>query len=760
MSKLAIGCFSFGMGILFAVYLLNEIWLLPIVGILFLTGLGCLFIGRKKTLFVRIVCFSIAVGLLWSNGYDILFHHPAERLDGTKSVITARITNYPLEWKYGCKVEADILVDNREISSIIYSYDTLADVKPGDIVSIMAEYSLTDSFGEDKSLGIISKGYMIYAFAESLKVISHEDSIFHTPQIAAKAVSDKIEEIFPEDVSSFLKAMILGNRTDFSEDKAVTNAFSDAGVYHIISVSGLHVSFLTGMIYMRFGRRKWTAAVTVPLILFFMAMTGFSPSVTRAGIMQIFVVMAAVFNRENDSITALSVALALILLVNPYAIAHAGLQLSFLATLGMILVSSKINSKLLKAAKVTKKKDRTLKRKIRDRILLFLISSFSSTVGALILTMPLTAVYFGNISLAAPVANILILWIASFVFSMGLFVCAIGFIWMPLAAILAYPVIIAVRYILWITIAIGASGFAAVYTYNKYIVFWFVYVYLIGTIFVIMKAKMRQLLIPMCIAIMLLCVVLLVTAWDVDSKPMTFTALDVGQGQSLVLTSGEFTAAIDCGGSYYDVGNTLADYILSLGRSKLDVLVLSHFDEDHCNGVVELVERINVGVLIVPDPNISDDNSGEEIAAIAESNDIEIIYAYEDMNVSLGDSDLHIFAPLKSGDENEMCLVSLFSCGSFDVLVTGDISTSTERILVREKFLPDVEVLVAGHHGSKRSTGEVLLEAVQPETVVISVGDNSYGHPSNEVLERAAYIGAEVFRTDEMGNITITYSGE
>lgn len=757
MSKLAAGCLSFGMGIFLTVYFFDETWLLSVAGALCAAGIVLLFIRHKKLAFVRIMCFCIAVGLLWSFGYDILYHRPAEELDGIESVITAKITDYPLAWQYGYKVESDIIVNDRNISSLVYCHGDTNELIPGDIITCLADISLTDNFDGEESFTVISKGQMLYAYTDDIRVIDHDNSIIYTPKIAAKAVRDKIEEIFPDDVSAFLQAMLIGDRTDFSEELTVTNAFSDAGVYHIIAVSGLHVSFFAGMIYMLLGRRKWTAAVIVPLILFFMAMTGFTPSVTRAGIMQIFVVMAPVFNRENDSITSLSVALTVILLVNPYAIAHAGLQMSFLATLGMMLMSSRMQSKLLKAAKVTKRKDRTFKRRIRDKILLFLISGLSSTAGALVLTMPLTALYFGNISLAAPIANMLILWIASFVFSMGLIVCAVGFIWMPLASVLAYPVILAVRYILWITVAIGNSGFAAVYTSNKYIIFWFVYVYLIGTIFVIMKAKLRQVIIPICLSVILLCTVLLVTAWDNDSKDMSFTALDVGQGQSIVMTADEFTAAIDCGGSYFDVGNILADYVLSMGRSKLDVLVLTHFDSDHCNGFEELAARIDISVLIVPDPEICDSDMAEEIIDLAESSDIEIVYAYNDLNVELGDSELRVYAPLKAGDENEMSLVSLFSCNDFDVLVTGDIGTSTERILVREKSLPDVEVLVAGHHGSKRSTGEVLLEAVQPETVVISVGDNSYGHPADEVLDRAYAAGAEVFRTDEMGNITITY---
>lgn len=760
MRTLAAGCLSFGLGIFLAVYLFNEIWLLPAAGVLCVAGFIGLFIRHKKTLFVRIMCFSMAIGLLWSFGYDILYHRPAEKLDGTESVVTAKITDYPLEWKYGYKVEADVIIDDRAIGSIIYCYGEADKLIPGDIVELMAEFSLTDSIGEDESLSIISKGYMLYAFADDINVISHEDSLFHAPKAAAKAVRDKIDEMFPDDVAAFLKAMLIGDRTDFSENLTVTNAFSDAGVYHIIAVSGLHVSFFAGMIYMLLGHKKWTAVVIVPLILFFMAMTGFTPSVTRAGIMQIFVVMAPVFKRDNDSITSLSVALALILFVNPYAIAHAGLQMSFLATLGMILVTPKLTGSLIKAAKITKKSDRTFMRKIRDRVLYFVIVSFSATVGALALTMPITAIYFGNISLAAPIANILVLWIASFVFSLGLIICALGFIWMPLATILAYPVIIAVRYILWVVVAIGTSGFAAVYTSNKYIIIWFVYVYSLGIIFAIMKARLRQVIIPICLSVILLCTVLLVTAFDTDSKPMTFTALDVGQGQCIVMTSDEYTVAIDCGGSYYDAGNILGDHILSLGRSKLDVLVLTHFDSDHCNGVDELMERIDVSTLIVPDPDTCDSDMADEIISLAKEKNVELIYAEQDMIVSFDSSELQVFAPLTNGEENEMCLVSLFSCKDYDILVTGDIGTSTERILVREKNLPDIEVLVAGHHGSSGSTGMVLLETVKPETVVISVGDNSYGHPSDKVLDRLATIGAEVYRTDEMGNITITYNGE
>ena len=116
-----------------------------------------------------------------------------------------------------------------------------------------------------------------------------------------------------------------------------------------------------------------------------------------------------------------------------------------------------------------------------------------------------------------------------------------------------------------------------------------------------------------------------------------------------------------------------------------------------------------------------------------------------------------MFPPLGVGDPNEQCLAVLTTADTFDVLVTGDMPGRTERGLVETYAIPDIEVLLVSHHGSKYSSDEAFLSAVKPETAIISVGKNSYGHPTQEAMDRLHDAGAQVRRTDEEGNITVEW---
>lgn len=103
-----------------------------------------------------------------------------------------------------------------------------------------------------------------------------------------------------------------------------------------------------------------------------------------------------------------------------------------------------------------------------------------------------------------------------------------------------------------------------------------------------------------------------------------------------------------------------------------------------------------------------------------------------------------------------MGLTYLCTAGDYDFLVTGDMNTAAEKLLLEKWQLPDIEVIAVGHHGAATSTSSELLKALRPETALISVGDNSYGHPSNQTLRRLLVSGAEIFRTDLQGDIHIT----
>jgi len=146
----------------------------------------------------------------------------------------------------------------------------------------------------------------------------------------------------------------------------------------------------------------------------------------------------------------------------------------------------------------------------------------------------------------------------------------------------------------------------------------------------------------------------------------------------------------------------------------------------------------------------------QEIEETAARSRTEIRYVTQNTLLSIGDTRVRVYAPVTAAKENDASLALLYSQGSYDILTTGDMSASAERTLLKENRLPNIEILIAGHHGAATSTCDTLLEQTRPETVLISAGEhNIYGHPDQSTLDRIAEFGAEIVRTDLCGNITI-----
>ena len=234
-------------------------------------------------------------------------------------------------------------------------------------------------------------------------------------------------------------------------------------------------------------------------------------------------------------------------------------------------------------------------------------------------------------------------------------------------------------------------------------------------------------------------------------------ALDVGQGQSVVLHSDGKTALVDCGSSntFVSAGDAAADYLQSAGEQELDYLVLSHYHADHINGVETLLSRMAVDTLVLPDTEETSDQE-QEILQLAAKYRIHVLSVSETQRLSFGEAALTVYPPLGKGSTNEEGLTVLCTAGTFDVLLTGDMDSDTETLLIDSYDLPDIEMLMVGHHGSRYATSTELLEAVTPEIAVISVGSNSYGHPTDAALYRLSDEDISVYRTDLQGNIHIT----
>ena len=728
--------------------------LVPIGLICFVFGLVT---GFLKRLPVCLAFFGLAAGLLWFQGYTLLFHSPALALNGQTCAFSATVTDFPLETSIG-SYRAEARLHLNEVSdpkTILYFDSTHSDLCPGDEITGTARFRSADIVrGESVSYNEAKGIYLQGNVTGMLSVSRPAHPPFQVwPVLIAQTIKESVHTIFPEDVSALMNALLTGDKSHLSD--STYSSLQRSGTAHIVAVSGLHLSFFAAFLALLFRRRsKLGAALTILLILLFTAIAGFTPSVTRAAVMIIMTLLAPLLGREADPPTTLSAALFLLVVYNPYSIQSVSLQLSFASVAGIHLVSQPLHHAMTRSLGT---KGNFL-HKLWRKFFRTLAANISLTIGALLLTTPLTAWYFGTVSLVSPITNLLVLWAISLAFAPGLILTLLGIAFPMLSAALTFPVTILSRYVLWITQKLGSLSFASLSMSSIYLCAWLVLVYLI--LLIVSFRKYRRPILPVCSGVIALCVALILTRASLLSYPLSITMLDVGQGQSILLCSGGRTALIDCGGTKDNAGDIAADYLQSLGISQLDLLVLTHCHNDHANGVPELFSRLDVSALVLPDLTEEESPYRTEILSLAEAAGTEITLLRDNRTLTFGNADLTLYAPLGDGGANEEGLFVLASCENFDLLVTGDANAFVESLLIKYGALPDIEILAAGHHGSKNSTSNYLLDSVAPETCLISVGYNTYGHPAEETLNRLTAHDIDIYRTDRMGHLTIRYKGE
>lgn len=753
MRKLCIFSFSFALAVLLCQYVMPLKFMPLSAAVSLAMGLlGYAVIKGNRRLAAIIAGAGLAVGFLWNYGYDTLVFSRARQLDGAVTSFEATVSDFPVEMYYGSYVDIKIDSDGPDLKARAYVFDDTADaLRPGDRVRMTAELTTADRVGEREITGYTSKGYFLFAHgAENVEVISSPGmgiSNFH--RYLAKAIKDKISETFPLGTDAFMTALLTGDRKGIDQDAWAVTAMQRAGVSHIIAVSGMHVSILAGFFLTVFGRRRWAVMSVIPILFLFMAVSGFSASVVRAVIMQVFVLTAPLVMRESDGLTSLSAALLVLLLINPYAIAGVGLQLSFAATLGIILFTPRIQGFLTKGI--------SRGREMRKRLLRSAAGGVSATLGALALTTPISAYYFRCVSLIAPVTNLLVLWAVSIAFILGALAVGAAFIWLPAGRVIAFCPAVAVKFIMFTVKALAKPQLAAVYLDGAAVTVWFGAAYIAVMALVIFKAGARWYACAASVGITALCAIFIAKDMLAAARPgYTMAVMDVGQGQGIVITSGEYTAVIDCGSmSGQDAGEIVERRVRALGRDRVDVLVLTHYHADHANGAERLIKSLDVEVMAAPEPKFAESDLDELVLEAADAEGTQVLFVTDETEISLGETVITLYPPMGMDTENERGIMAVVSDGQFETLITGDTPGYIERQLVGRYELPDIECLVVGHHGSASSTTETLLDAVTPEAAVISVGENSYGHPTEEVLERLSLRGIEILRTDLNGDIEI-----
>lgn len=710
-----------------AAAVLTAILLIGAAALLFLRG-AARFRRRALAVFLGAV---LAFG--WCAAYRALLMPDYDEISKEATAFSAVITE-PMQ-RSGTRRSAEVKLmwDGGSAPCLLYFPGDTRELLPGDRVRGIANLRAAEGWSEY----LLARGIFLTGSVRTVTEVEPQTalSVRQLPVCAARLLRQSIRECFPEDSVPFFLALVTGDRSELSF--AVRNRLSVCGLYHTISLSGMHVAVLAGFIAVLCGRRRKLAAVLgLPAVWLFTFLSGAASGTVRAAVMQTVLLTAPLLKREYDSPTALAAALLLIVLQNPWAIAGVGTQMSFLATAGIFLFCGPLTERLM---------PEKWKEGRRFAPLRYVISTTVLSLSATAVTQPLSVIYFGMGSFAALPVNILCIWAVTLAFAGGILTALLGLV-LPAAAMFAAMGL----NLLWqwtdaVTGLFSALPFSALYGETPFLLAWLCFAEMLLPLLLLLRPKRTA---------ALACVTLTFTLCFVftlaEKSRGYFSMLDVGQGQSLLWHEDDRTAVIDCGGSGEESGEIAARALLSDGVRQVDALILTHFDRDHTEGIGQLMERLRIGRLYIPY-----EAENEPIVRLAAERGIPVSVVEE--HQELFDGAITLMPPTSEKTDNSGGLSVLASAAGCDILVTGDLPVREENALLEREALPDLEVLVAGHHGSADATGAKLLGALRPELVWISVGENAYGHPAPEMLSRVHAVGGKAAATIDNKTMTIRW---
>ncbi len=746
MRRLLIFSCGFMAAIALSVYLLSPLQSALTAGIcIALSFLSLMLSGKDRTAYFS-AALGLAVGFIYFSCYYALFISPIEDYDYDELPITAVVRSYPEE-RYG-SYAADVKITGLGYfgitANLSSSDENFRYAEPGDVISARAQLA----FPEAKYL---TYGTHLSAYADKIDYTeTGRYDIVCLGNICSHYISDLTDKLFSEDVLPLVKALTSGDKTDYYRAYSLNKSFARTGLSHIVAISGLHISMVLMLPGLFIRSRRRYALFAIPIVLFFMAFAGFTPSVCRAGVFHILIYGAYLAKREPDMPTCLFTAMLLILVFNPYMIQRISLQLSFCAISGILLVTDRVSSWLEEHIP-------------RDGFLSFVLRAVirivSTSLGALLFTAPLIAIYFGKISAVSVLTSVLVMWVLPAAFCICIAACVCGIISLPAGIAVARFAAIPIRYIMSTAEGVSTFSGSVISMADEHFALWFGITYAVILCVVFIKKYRRAFAVSLCYCAMAMCVLTVLPCSAQQNDGFSVSALNVGQGQCIVLAENELTCVVDCGStSGFEAGDIADEYLSAEHRDRIDYLIITHWHADHVNGITDLLISHDVRYAVFPQKTenaVYDDL----IIEAAEQLGCGIFYCETPLSLSFGRGSIHVFPPTADGDENERCCAVLCSVDGYDTLITGDMPAYCEVQLLERAEIPDIELLIVGHHGSYYSTSDVLLEETKPETAIISVGVNSYGHPHGSVLEKLKARGIEINRTDMSGTITISPGG-
>ena len=600
-------------------------------------------------------------------------------------------------------------------------------------------------------------------------------------------IKENINKLIPEKYSAIFTGLILGDTSKVEEE--VNDNFKIANISHVLAISGMHITYIVIGIELLLkrgiGKRK-TRIITIIILVMYMFITGFMPSVVRSSIMGIIMLISKLIHRKNDIWTSISLSLLILLIYNPFLILNVGLQLSYLGTIGIVCFNKNVYN-FLRKLKIQNKK---IKYRINRKFILFMDKIkeiLSVTLSAQIVILPILLFNFNILGIYFFISNILVSVIIGPIIIVGFVCILISFISIEIAKILSIFMSVGIQILISIS-EISHLPFSKIYIPTPkvwQIVIYYICVIVINKIYIsfnlkepdftsirirnlvaLLKSKFRQNRNK--VLKVLIVFVSLIFILNIIPQKLKIHFVDVGQGDCTFITTPQNkTILIDGGGSMseeYDVGkSTLLPYILDRGYTKLDYVFISHFDQDHVGGILTILEELRVGQVYISKQE-QDSENYQKFLKIVKDKKIQVKVLKQGDCLKI-EKNLYfdILWPIEEQIQenvlNNNAMVMKLRYGKFSMLFTGDIEAIAEEKILdfyKEKgeSILKSDVLKVAHHGSKTSTTQSFFEKVNPKICLIGVGKNNmFGHPTAEVLERIN--GTKVYRTDENGEIIL-----
>jgi competence protein ComEC len=540
----------------------------------------------------------------------------------------------------------------------------------------------------------------------------------------------------PPREAALMTAVELGDRNDigreeFTEGYGIRDGFNRSGLAHLMALSGQNVALITVVLIWGLGWLRlppaWRYGLPAALLLPYLALVGVSPSITRAVIMGFTVLAALALGRGRpDPYGLMALAALVCLLLFPLWLLDIGFQLSFLAVLALTLS--------MKAAG-----------RLPERWPLWLRLALVATVLAELGTLPVIAATFGQLPLVGLPANLAAGLVMTALVPLGFLAGLLG----PGAIIVNWLVGPLAALLLGI---VQTFGQAPVLTWGQVSPAGFV-AYAVGAAAAVLWLRGRVRFRAVA-GVVLACTLLTVLPGRLH-PPRELVFVDIGQGDCTLIRLPHLTVLVDAGGSVgsdFDVGGrTVVPALRALGVRKLDVVIGTHADTDHIEGISGVLRALPVGELWIGQRK-TDDPVLTTVLTVAQEEGVPIREVRRGDQIASDGVTLTVLWPtgqVWSTQDNENSVAIRLESGAWHTAILGDLPDPAEHYV----GLGHLNLLKVAHHGSRFSTDAALLTETAPTDAVISVGRNTYGHPNPEMLARLGAAGVKVWRTDQMGTI-------